>query len=127
MKSRKHPSPLESQILAILWERPGSTVREVNGALPDGKERAYTTVLTALQIMERKGLAERERRGVTDHWRAMVSEANVARPMLVDVVRRVLGGRRQLAVQYLFEDGDLSPEEIDAMQKLIDETRRKKS
>ena len=52
----KEPSRLELQVLSVLWERGRATVREVQEALPDGKTRAYTTVLTVLQVMEKKGL-----------------------------------------------------------------------
>lgn len=127
MVKRKKPSPLESQILAVLWQQPGTTVREVNAALKDGKERAYTTVLTALQVMERKGLATRERKGVTDHWSATVSESEVARPLLSDLVQGLFSGRRQLALHYLFEDGKLTAEEIAEMQKLIKQARKEDS
>ena len=124
MTVRKKPSTLESQILGVLWQHPETTVREVNAALKDGKERAYTTVLTALHIMERKGLATRERRGLTDHWSAAVGESEVARPLLTDLVKGLFNGRRQLALHYLFEDGDLTPDEIAEMQKLINEARK---
>ncbi len=51
------PSELESQVLAVLWERGPSVVCDVQEALPDGKQRAYTTVPTTLQIMEKKASA----------------------------------------------------------------------
>ena len=48
------PSNLEMQILSVLWEHGPSTVRDILGKIPDGKKRAYTTVLTMMQIMEKK-------------------------------------------------------------------------
>jgi predicted transcriptional regulator len=50
-----HPSNLEFQVLSILWASTGSTVHEVWNQLPDGKPRAYTTVLAVLQKLEQKG------------------------------------------------------------------------
>jgi len=116
---------LESRILAILWRQPGATVREVNAALDDGKTRAYTTVMTTLQVMERKGLVTRERVGQTDHWTALVEAGAVARPMLKDLVHRLLGGKRGLALQYLLEDERISQEELDELQAMIDQARRR--
>ncbi|MHC4355823.1 MAG: BlaI/MecI/CopY family transcriptional regulator, partial [Planctomycetota bacterium] len=39
------PSDLEMQILSVLWENGASTAREVLEAMPDGKQRAYTSIL----------------------------------------------------------------------------------
>src|SRR5436190_1836580 len=43
------PSELEMQILALLWERGPSTAREVLKNMPDGKERADTSILSLWQ------------------------------------------------------------------------------
>ena len=125
MNDPQKPTPLESKILSVLWRNPSSNVREINASIGDGKERAYTTVLTSLQVMEKKGFVGRERRGLTDYWSAKVKEAAVARPMLWDLVQRMFGGRRKLAVQYLLEDGDLSENELDELQDLIDAARKR--
>jgi predicted transcriptional regulator len=125
MKKTCQPTPLESRILSVLWKQPSSNVREVNAALDDGKQRAYTTVLTLLQVMERKGLVSRKREGLTDHWTAKVKEGAVARPMLTDLVKRMLGGKRGLALQYLLEDAPVSEQELDELQSMIDAARER--
>ena len=53
---RPRPSELELQVLSVLWDRGPLPVRAIRELLPDGKDRAYTTVLTLLQILEKKGL-----------------------------------------------------------------------
>ena len=55
MKTSK-PSDLEMQILSVLWDRGASTAREVLKAMPDGKQRAYTSILSVMQVMEKKAL-----------------------------------------------------------------------
>lgn len=100
-------------------------MREINAALDDGKARAYTTVLTSLQVMERKGFVTRKRKKLTDHWTARIAAGAVARPMLRDLVSRMLGGRRSLAVQYLLEEEQLSGEELDTLQEMIDTARKR--
>ena len=127
MAHNKPPSPLETEILGILWKSPKLPAREVLEAVSDGKKRAYTSVLTYLQIMERKGLVIRERVGNTDHWEAAVSEESIAKPMLKDVVRRLLGGRRNAALQYLFDDENLSTEELSELEALIQKAKRERS
>ena len=54
----RQPSELELQVLNVLWEKTKGTVREVMEALPDGKQRAYTTVLSVMQLMEKKKIGK---------------------------------------------------------------------
>ena len=57
------------------WRHDEVSVRRVKEAL-DGrapKDRAYTTYMTILARLERKGLLERSRRGKTDFYRPVYS------------------------------------------------------
>ncbi|GIF70501.1 BlaI/MecI/CopY family transcriptional regulator [Asanoa siamensis] len=54
---------LERAVMDVLWDRSGpATVREVVDAL-DGRDLAYTTVMTVLDRLAGKGMVERERHG----------------------------------------------------------------
>jgi predicted transcriptional regulator len=53
--------------MAEMWSREQATVRDVLEALNRGKkQRAYTTIMTILSRLHRKGLLTRERAGKTD-------------------------------------------------------------
>ncbi len=47
------PSEAELQILGVLWDHGPLSVKDVMAQMPDGRERAYTTVLSLLQGMEK--------------------------------------------------------------------------
>jgi predicted transcriptional regulator len=74
---------LERAVMDVLWDRPGpATVREVCEAL-DGRDLAYTTVMTVLDRLAGKGMVERERAGRAWSYRpAAPREAYIARLML---------------------------------------------
>ncbi len=58
-----------------LWSRPEATVREVLEALnaAASRVRAYTTVMTVMAKLHRKGLLDRRREGKTDIYRPVMS------------------------------------------------------
>lgn len=59
-----------------MWQCEEATVRQVLDALNAGpKPRAYTTVMTTMRRLYRKGLLARDRRGKTDVYRASMSRA----------------------------------------------------
>ncbi len=59
---------LESEVMEEVWRQGETTVRSVLGALNASadKERAYTTVMTIMARLDRKGVLRRRREGKTD-------------------------------------------------------------
>ncbi len=125
MKPHK-PSDLEMQVLTVLWQRGPSTVRQVMERLPDGKERAYTTVLTILQGMDRKQLVTHTQEGNTHVFHPAVERAEVIQPVMRKLLDHVFGGDPSRVVQALLESTDVSEEEIREIRKLISRAAREK-
>jgi len=73
--------PLEERVLEALWRAPhGLSVREVRSGLGEGL--AYTTVMTTLDRLFKKGLLERQRDGRAFRYAARASrEALAARAL----------------------------------------------
>lgn len=119
MNDRK-PSDFELQILGVLWDRGPSTVREVWEALPDGKTRCYTSVLSVMQGMEKKGLLDRRREGMADRWKARQAREKITRPLLQGLVSRVFGGKPSVALLNLIDSPHVGRDELEAMRDLLD-------
>ena len=115
------PSELEMQILGVLWRGGPAPVRDVLAAMPDGKKRAYTTVLSTMQVMEKKGLLTRTREGMTDHWRPAVSKSRVLGPFLRSLVANVFGGQPTQVMQHLLQETDVDEADVAAIRRLLDE------
>ena len=71
---RADPPPalheLESEVMEQLWQSGESTVRAVMNAINKHTrtERAYTTFMTVMARLHKKGLLARRRDGKTDHY-----------------------------------------------------------
>ena len=86
------PSELELQVLSVLWERGPSSVRSVLEAMPDGKGRAYTTILSVMQVLEKKGLVGHTQQGQANVYHPLKRRGQVLRPMMkewLDAIARV--------------------------------------
>ena len=119
MSKTVQPSELELQVLAMLWREGPQTVRQVRENLPDGKDRAYTTVLTVLQVMEKKGLVDHGKVGNVHLYRPLVTRQQVLGPMFRTMVRNVFGGRPAEAMAHLIEDQSFSEEELVEVRRLL--------
>lgn len=121
MKKPLPPSDLELQVLAVLWERGPSTARSVLGELPDGKRRAYTTVLSTMQVMEKKGLLGHTVEGKTHVYFPKAGRQQIVGPMLRGLVDRVFGGRPSAALQCLLADRTLDRDQLAEIERLLAE------
>jgi predicted transcriptional regulator len=72
-RGRSAPPPLhelESEVMEELWRSSESSVRELMESLNAraDKPRAYTTYMTIMARLHKKGLLSRRREGKTDHY-----------------------------------------------------------
>ena len=119
-----HPTRGELEVLQILWEHGPSTVREVLEVLP--KERAYTSVMSLLNVMFEKGLVTREAEGRAFRYTATHQPDQTEGRMIGDLLDRVFSGSPTALVARLLEQAQPSEEELDEIRKLITQHKRLK-
>jgi predicted transcriptional regulator len=106
-----HPSNLELQALSVLWHEGPSTVAAVHETLPDRKDRAYTTVLSVMQSLERKSLVKRALVGRAHVYEAAYSQEVIVQRATHDFLTNAFGGRLGEALLAILSAGTLTPEE----------------
>ena len=118
--------PLEQRVLEMLWQQPGGmSVREAQQELPGGL--AYTTVMTTLDRLYKKGLLARERRGRGYRYTARTSREAFAASLLRRWLDRLLG--RGPAVRPLLSTlvdaiGESDRELLPELERLVREKER---
>lgn len=105
------PSNLELQALSVIYHEGPSTVNTVHDALPDGRQRAYTTVLSVMQSLERKGLVKRLRTGRAHTYEPAYKKEVIVQRATQDFILNAFGGRLGEAVLATLSAGSLTPEE----------------
>ena len=113
---------LQLRIMRVLWDSGATTVSEVQQRL--GRQRlAYTTVATMLRKMEERGLVDHLEEGRRFLYRAVVSMDEVTRSMTGDLVDRLFDGSLAEAVSHLLESREISREELDRLEQLIQQRK----
>jgi predicted transcriptional regulator len=125
--SRSTPQlgPFEQQVLRELWSRGDATVRDL---IADGKIRqAYTTVMTTMDRLYKKGLLDRVAEGRAFRYTPRLSSEELQRGAALDGIRELLGSgdTSSLPLSYLVEalsahDAQL----LDELQVLIERKRQ---
>jgi len=86
--SASNLGPLETELLRALWKRGNATVREL---IAEGHSlAAYTTVMTTLDRLHKKGLLERAPHGRAYRYSPRYTEAEYNRLLFTGAVQRLL-------------------------------------
>jgi len=120
MSKIPRPSDFELQVLGVLWENGPLAARQVMDKLPDNKPRAYTSVLSVMQVMEKKGFLTHTMEGKTNIYRPSVAKGRVLGGMMRRMVDLVFGGKSTAVLQALLEEKAVSAEELTEMKRLIE-------
>ena len=115
---RGQMTPLELEIMKVLWEIGPSPVQAVQERLD--RELAYNTVQTVLGILHRKGKVRRELRGRAFHYAPSVTRIQTARQALGDLVTRLFDGSPERLVMSLVETRQLTPEALARLAELVE-------
>jgi predicted transcriptional regulator len=124
----ENPTPAELEVLHILWRTGPATVRDMMDELNRGRARAraYTTVMSLLNIMADKGLVRRRRKGRAFVYQAKVTREKTLRRIIGDVVDRAFEGSASALVANLLDQARPDREELEDIGRTIAEYRRQK-
>jgi BlaI family penicillinase repressor len=126
-----HPTELELQILKILWGDSPQTARQIREKLRNvGRKLAHTSVITTLQKMvdkrQLKQLDAIERKAL--RFSPQISECDVSKRMLTDIVNRVFDGSAEAVMLSLFDVGELDESAVKRLRRALnDKTRGQQS
>jgi BlaI family penicillinase repressor len=109
-EARQRLTPLELEIMQVLWEVGPSTVSEVQPRLQ--AELAYTTVQTMLNVLLRKGKVAREQAGRAFRYRPAVSRERATGNALSDLVKRMFGGSGEALLMAMVDTRQITAAEL---------------
>lgn len=109
----------EHAILDVLWTHGESSVKEVAAKLSEKKPVAYTTVLTMLGVLYRKGLVEHRSEGRAFIYSAAVTRAEVRARALGNLLTQLFDGSAEALALHLFENHDLDPKALEQLRSRI--------
>ena len=120
MRRRHQVGELQLAILRVLWDRDGATVLGVHESLAGDRALVPNTIGSMLQKMERKGIVAHRRDGRRYVYYATVSEAEVRRSMVSDLVRQLFGGDPAALVGHLVREEELDKRDLEQLRRQID-------
>lgn len=116
-------TPQELEIMKVVWQRGPATVRDVYEALLQHRRIAYTSVMTMMNVLERKGHLRKSAQDRAFVYEPTAPQRRVLSSMVGEFVDRVFNGSASPLLQHLFEDERLTEEDLREIQRLIKQRR----
>jgi predicted transcriptional regulator len=110
---------LQHAIMRVLWDRGEATAASVHEALRAERGLAPTTIATMLRKMENKGVVAHRAEGRQFVYRPTVSEHQVRRSMVGELVERLFGGDPKALVAHLVSERDIDAAEIGELRRRV--------
>jgi len=123
-KSPASLSPLEHDVMRIVWARGSATAADVGAALP--RRLTNATVRTLLRRLEAKRYLRHGVRGRAFVYEPAVAQSQAATGALRRIVQRFFGGSASSLVAGLVDEGLIGPDEVRALSKRLGRSRGKR-
>jgi BlaI family penicillinase repressor len=104
--------------MKIVWDLESATVRDIYEALLRQRKVAYTTVMTMMQILERKKYLKRTKADRAWLYRPAQPKGKVIAGMVREFVNRVFNGSAEPLLVHLVEEHKLSREDIEEITRM---------
>jgi predicted transcriptional regulator len=117
---------LQRAVVEVVWDMGEATVRQVWERLCPDKEVSYTTILAALQRLEKSGWLRHRAEGKSNIYLPTRTREQAGASSVRTFVQGMFGGNALLMFRHLVEEGELSDQELQELQKLIDKRRKER-
>ena len=98
-------------------------MRDVYEALRGRQKIAYTTVMTMMNAMERKGFLKKRLEGRAYVYEPTCSRRKIIGEVVVDLVGKVFDGSAEALLVHLIEDRQLTKVDLERITRMIEESK----
>ncbi|HZZ27459.1 MAG TPA: BlaI/MecI/CopY family transcriptional regulator [Pirellulales bacterium] len=118
---------LQSEVMEFIWNCGEATVAQAHQAISQRRPITYTTVLSAVQKLQRKGWLKHRAAGRAYIYFPTRNREEVGGRTLKELLRTAFGGDPRLLLASLLDDNRLTDDELKELRKLIEQRRKEKS
>jgi len=123
-KSLDDLGELQRAVIEIVWDLGRASVHQVRRQLSRKKKLAYTTVLTAMQKLEKAGWLRHRPEGKSYVYLPTRTREQAGARSVRKFVERMFAGDAVLMFQHLMRESKLTEHEIAELRKAINQKRK---
>jgi BlaI family penicillinase repressor len=114
----------ELEIMKVVWRLETATVRQVYEELLKHRRIAYTSVMTIMNILERKGHLKRRQEDRAYVYLPAKPQKQVIGSMVREFIQRVFNGSAEPLLMHLVEDEQLTEQDVEEIRRTIKSSKK---
>jgi predicted transcriptional regulator len=114
-----HLSGLQLAVMRVLWAQREASTTEVAAALAPNRDLAHTTVATLLTRLERRGVVAQRRDGRVLMYRPLITEPEVRRSMVAEMVATLFRGDPGALVSHLVHESEIDAGDLERVRAML--------
>lgn len=114
----KQLTKAELRLMNILWDKGTATVQELHDVLEEPKP-AYTTTLTVMQVLTRKGIVAFEKQGKANVYHAIMSREEYVTGFMEETRNTLFKGSLKNFLLFFAQHEKISKKEMKEILKLM--------
>ena len=114
----------ELEIMKVVWRLETATVRQVYEELLKHRRIAYTSVMTIMNILERKGHLKRRQEERAYVYVPTKPQKQVIGSMVREFIQRVFNGSAEPLLVHLVEDEKLTEQDVEEIRRSIKSSKK---
>ncbi len=111
---------LQQDVMDEVWRMGQATVAQVHARLAERRKIAYTTVLTTMRNLERRGMLVHEPVGKAFLYHPTMPREQYAAGTVKDFVARIFGGKPERLLCHLLGTDRVTSDDLARMKKLVE-------
>ncbi|MHB9081796.1 MAG: BlaI/MecI/CopY family transcriptional regulator [Pirellulaceae bacterium] len=115
---------LQSEVMELVWKHGEITVAQLVEAIGKRRSIMYTTVLSAVQKLEKKGWLKHRTEGRAYVYCASRDREEVGASTLRELLRTAFSGDPRLLLSCLLDDERLSDADLKELRRLVEDRRK---
>lgn len=119
-KKQQVLTDLEADVMQVVWQRGQATVRDVYEMLQPTHSLAYTTIMTVMSTLAKKGIVEYSQEGRAYVYRPKISKKEAAQRSIAKVMQKFFDGSPRALVAHLIDADAISSEEFESLRQLLE-------
>ncbi|HKW57950.1 MAG TPA: BlaI/MecI/CopY family transcriptional regulator [Candidatus Acidoferrum sp.] len=114
-------TPLELEIMKLVWQRRTASVRHVYEALLQRRKVAYTTVMTMMKILETKGYLKKRRQDRAFLYRPAHPKNQIIGRMIREFIDRVFNGAAEPLLVHLVKSRRVREKDLQKILRMVEQ------
>ena len=117
---------LQAEVMELVWQSGEATVADIVEQISQHRPVSYTTVLAAMQKLEKKGWLEHRSAGRAYIYRPARTREKVRGNLLKDLLHSAFDGDPRLLLTSLLEDRAMTDAQLTELRNLIERRKKEK-